>query len=52
MLDPQIHKKPEPLEQQMTVVLRRSKRRRKLSSKYPKEDDITMTDNGEPQNIS
>lgn len=53
MLDPQILQEPKPQEQQMQVELRRSKRRRTMaSSKYPKEDYITLIDNGEPQNFS
>jgi len=52
MLDPQIQQEPEPLEKKMQVKLRRSERRRVSSSKYPGQDYITLTDNGEPHNFS
>jgi len=52
MLDPQIQKELEPLEQQMQFELRRSERKRKQLSKYLEEDYITLKDSGEPQNFS
>ncbi|XP_019459975.1 PREDICTED: uncharacterized protein LOC109359739 [Lupinus angustifolius] len=46
-----MHQEPEPVEHHMQVELRRSRRGRILSSKYPEEDYIILTNNSEPQNF-